>query len=143
MQIFCIIVLVVLTGYISAIPTSKEGDLLKKSYIVSDNVPKNLSSHCMYRFVCKKKAKASTSQEPRECVKFCVAGVECNPSDTVNYDRRWCTEIDPSFLSEVDEVITSTANTDQKLNVSQVNMIDFPCQPGYLPDRRGRCREIW
>lgn len=146
MQIICIVLLFGITAL--AVPTSKEEHSTttsKKSYIISSTVPKDLPEHCFYNYTCKKRYKISENN--RECVKFCVAGITCQPTESRNYMEKWCTEIEPTFFFEVlnytESTTTPTNEPDDKKKVSQVNMIDFPCQPGYLPDRRGRCREVW
>ncbi|KAL5284997.1 hypothetical protein ACFFRR_006994 [Megaselia abdita] len=148
MQIICI---VLFCGIALAVPTSKEEHSTtasKKSYIIADTVPKDLPEHCVYNYVCKKKSKITNDE--KECVKFCVAGVTCKPHESHSYKTSWCTEIHHDYFFEVlnfSLTTTTPAPTsiaqEIKKNVMQVNMIDFPCQPGYLPDRRGRCREIW
>lgn len=148
MQIICI---VLLFGIALAVPTSKEEHSTtasKKSYIVSSTVPKDLPEHCVYNYVCKKKSKITDS---KECVKFCVAAVTCDPPESRYHNSSWCTEIHADYFFEVlnySRTTTTPASVqsiaeDTKKGVMQVNMIDFPCQPGYLPDRRGRCREVW
>lgn len=150
MQIIC---LVLLFGYALAVPTSKEEHSTtasKKSYIISNTVPQDLPAHCNYSYACKKRPKIS--EGVKECVKFCVAAVVCKPHENRAYKNTWCTEIHQDYFFEILNYSRTTTTpspliqiieAETKKNVMQVNMIDFPCQPGYLPDRRGRCREIW
>lgn len=150
MQIICI---VLLFGAVLTVPTSKEEHSTtasKKSYIISSTIPKDLPEHCVYNYVCRKKPKIT--DDVKECVKFCVAGVTCKPTESRAYKTSWCTEIHHDYYFDVLGYSRTTTTpspvmqgieADIKKNVMQVNMIDFPCQPGYLPDRRGRCREVW
>lgn len=146
MQIICI---ALLFGIALAVPTSKEEHSTppsKKSYIISSTVPKDLPEHCVYNYACKKKTK--DIGEFKECLRFCVAGITCKPAESRHYEPKWCIEIDRDYYFEVLNLSRTTttpapADQDTTKQAMQVNMIDFPCQPGYLPDRRGTCREIW
>lgn len=89
-----------------------------------------------------------------DCLKWCVKKVRCN--------KRLVVVKVPSFVEIVDdESILPIASTETSISpeslpkvpandtmqsektIKGVQVIDIPCLSGSLPDRRGRCREVW
>ncbi|XP_055906909.1 uncharacterized protein LOC129942120 [Eupeodes corollae] len=123
--------------------TTKTTD--SKSLWIENRIPKPPSG-CKNVFICKKKLKHSfANQTIKPCIKYCVRSFSC-PDDFVGktdpIDPDWCVLLDQNQLEDF-ETAAPPARSDGKTNIVQVNMIDFPCQEGYLPDFRGRCREVW
>ncbi|XP_055849504.1 uncharacterized protein LOC129914335 [Episyrphus balteatus] len=107
---------------------------------IENTIPK-LPNDCKKSFLCKKKVKHGDGII-KPCIKYCVKDIECPPNtigkpETIQPD--WCILLDQNLLDEFDKPETTSAGH----HVMPVNMIDFPCQEGYLPDFRGRCREVW
>ncbi|TMW47637.1 hypothetical protein DOY81_007285, partial [Sarcophaga bullata] len=114
-------------------------DNVPAGYYKSNNLPQ-VEKDCRIRFGCKKKLKAA--ETPKPCLKFCVTFIECPDGKRTYGVAGQCLELN-------EELVTQEYNDCKKdertasLYPAPVAMIDFPCQPGYLPDSRGRCREVW
>lgn len=121
---------------------TNNSDRLPAGYYKSNNLPK-VEEGCKIVYDCKKKLK--TAENPRPCVKFCAKAIDC---DNEKGKRRIA--VAAGQCLELNEEMVAQEYNDCKKDESstlvpfmQVAMIDFPCQPGYLPDSRGRCREVW
>ncbi|XP_073820431.1 growth-blocking peptide 3 [Musca autumnalis] len=108
----------------------------KPGYIIANNIPE-LEPGCEYQFKCKKKL--LNAELPKPCLKTCVDGLTCNQQKKSIRKGFYCVEFNEELVDQ--EYQAEKAATYHK--ASPVAMIDFPCQPGYLPDSRGRCREVW
>lgn len=122
---------------------TNNSDRLPAGYYKSNNLPKVEEEGCKIVYDCKKKLK--TAENPRPCVKFCAKAIDC---DNEKGKRRIA--VAAGQCLELNEEMVAQEYNDCKKDESstlvpfmQVAMIDFPCQPGYLPDSRGRCREVW
>ncbi|KAM7361988.1 growth-blocking peptide 3 [Cochliomyia hominivorax] len=117
-------------------------DRVPAGYYKVNNLPKVEEKGCKILYECKRKLKAA--ENPKPCIKFCAKGIEC---DNENGKRK--VAVAPGHCVELNEEMVAHEYNDCKkdetsrVNFMQVAMIDFPCQPGYLPDSRGRCREVW
>ncbi|KAM8707064.1 hypothetical protein ACLKA7_011207 [Drosophila subpalustris] len=115
----------------------------QRQIFVQNNVP-HVAAGCTAHFTCKKKLTALAAPHP--CVKYCLNRVECPNNQIQRGKPSECVLLDEA---QVQADFTATHPTDggdggpTTEKIMQVAMIDFPCQPGYLPDSRGRCREIW
>jgi len=115
----------------------------QRQIYINNNLPQ-VPVDCTAYYVCKKKLK--TVPAPSPCVKFCLKRIEC-PNNQIQRGRpNECVELDEAQVLAENTPTTlrqpiSDGTTTEK--IMEVAMIDFPCQPGYLPDSRGRCREIW
>ncbi|XP_037942233.1 uncharacterized protein LOC119675119 [Teleopsis dalmanni] len=104
---------------------------------INNNVPK-ADIGCTVNFECKKKLKVDPPQ-PKPCVKYCVKNIVCPNNIKIQGQPNQCAQLNEDLVRQ--ELIESQQS--DKVGIMQVAMIDFPCQPGYLPDSRGRCREVW
>ncbi|EDW16861.1 uncharacterized protein LOC6575388 [Drosophila mojavensis] len=112
-----------------------------KQLYINNNLPQ-LEPQCIGHYACSKKL--TNVPAPRPCVKYCLKRIECPNQKVIRGKPNQCVELDESQVLadyEATTVRPSSAATTEK--IMEVAMIDFPCQPGYLPDSRGRCREIW
>ncbi|KAH8358865.1 hypothetical protein KR093_002960 [Drosophila rubida] len=98
---------------------------------------------CTAHFACSKKL--TTVPNPRPCIKYCLKRIECPDKPVQRGKPHECVEVavpsDDDTAATTPSTRTGGVATTEK--IMEVAMIDFPCQPGYLPDSRGRCREIW
>ncbi|KAH8384106.1 hypothetical protein KR009_012155 [Drosophila setifemur] len=108
---------------------------------INNNVP-TIEEGCTAHFTCNKKLTQVAA--PRPCLKYCLKMVEC-PGQKNRAKPNQCVELDEQLVLEAYESSTVRPVPGQPVTekIMEVAMIDFPCQPGYLPDHRGRCREIW
>ncbi|XP_065372259.1 uncharacterized protein LOC135964111 [Calliphora vicina] len=121
--------------------TATASDRVSAAYYKSNNVPK-VDEGCSITFECKKKLKAA--ENPKPCVKFCVKFIECENGKKTNGAPGQCVELNEEMVSqEYNDCKKDKEEGTSNSHIMQVAMIDFPCQPGYLPDSRGRCREVW
>ncbi|KAH8416664.1 hypothetical protein KR222_005023 [Zaprionus bogoriensis] len=113
---------------------------------INNNLPA-VEPGCTAHYSCSKKL--TSVPAPRPCVKYCLKRIECPNNVKLRGKPNQCVELDETqVLAQLAEDAsgggatggTSGATTEK---IMEVAMIDFPCQPGYLPDSRGRCREIW
>ncbi|XP_017847795.1 uncharacterized protein LOC108603467 [Drosophila busckii] len=110
-----------------------------RPFFINNNLPQ-LQPQCTATYVCKKKL--THLESPFPCVKYCVRLIECPNNVKTRGKPNQCVELDEQqVLAHYEAEKVSTTTTEK--NIMRVAMIDFPCQPGYLPDSRGRCREIW
>lgn len=117
---------------VTAAPKHQEQQSDRIKLFLNNNIPE-IQKGCTGVYICKKKAKTDSNVKP--CLKYCLKKMECDTGTTHGKPDQ-CVEL------YEDAVFQDTSNTTD-VSVMQVNMIDFPCQPGYLPDSRGRCREVW
>lgn len=115
-------------------------DKLPNGYYKSNNLPQ-VEKDCEIRFECKKKLK--TAETPKPCVKFCVKYVKCDNSKVIPGVAGQCLELNEEMVAEEYNDCKKDEQSSNTVHFMPVAMIDFPCQPGYLPDSRGRCREVW
>ncbi|XP_061390533.1 uncharacterized protein LOC133325829 [Musca vetustissima] len=109
----------------------------KSGYIIANNVPA-LEPGCEYHFKCK--VKLQNAEVPKPCLKSCVDSLVCNNQKRGIRKGFYCVQFNEELVAqEYQEEKEANAH----VKASPVAMIDFPCQPGYLPDSRGRCREVW
>ncbi|XP_005180290.1 uncharacterized protein LOC101899578 [Musca domestica] len=108
----------------------------KRGYIIGNNVP-HLEPGCEYKFKCK--VKLQNAEIPKPCLKTCVESWICNKQKKTIRKGFYCVEFNEELVAEEYKAEKEA----QHVKASPVAMIDFPCQPGYLPDSRGRCREVW
>ncbi|KAL9892307.1 uncharacterized protein LOC119641949 [Glossina fuscipes] len=115
-----------------------EKELAPSNYYISNNVPKNIDKNCELHFECKKKLKQA--EVPKPCLKFCLKYIQCQNGTKVRGSSDQCLELNEQLVAEE---YNDCAKDGSYVPIVPVAMIDFPCQPGYLPDSRGRCREVW
>ncbi|XP_043654628.1 uncharacterized protein LOC122620986 [Drosophila teissieri] len=114
----------------------------RRPFFINNNVPV-IPQDCSAQFKCKKKL--ADVPAPRPCVKYCLHRISCpNDQNTLGTPNQ-CVDLDEQQVHAALVAATASpgdgsATTEKPMMVA---MIDFPCQPGYLPDHRGRCREIW
>uniref|UniRef100_A0A1I8NM61 Uncharacterized protein n=1 Tax=Stomoxys calcitrans TaxID=35570 RepID=A0A1I8NM61_STOCA len=104
-------------------------------YIVSKNLPE-LEPGCSLSFKCKRKLQ--NAEQPKPCVQTCVDSLVCNHQKRPIQKYFYCVNFNEELVAQEHDIAISKQKKGGK-----VAMIDFPCQPGYLPDSRGRCREVW
>lgn len=110
---------------------------------IHNNLPP-VEPGCTAHYSCSKKLKSVAA--PRPCVKYCLKRIECPGNVIVRGLPSQCVELDETLvLQEIEANAKAKSSSDGATTekIMEVAMIDFPCQPGYLPDSRGRCREIW
>ncbi|XP_017082571.1 uncharacterized protein LOC108115574 [Drosophila eugracilis] len=115
----------------------------RRPFFINNNVPA-IEEGCVAQFKCKKKL--TQVPVPRPCVKYCLHRITCPNNQTTTAKPNQCVDLDEQQVLEAYHSSTeppSPAGQAVTEKVMMVAMIDFPCQPGYLPDHRGRCREIW
>uniref|UniRef100_A0A1A9VCK2 Uncharacterized protein n=1 Tax=Glossina austeni TaxID=7395 RepID=A0A1A9VCK2_GLOAU len=115
-----------------------EKELAPSNYYISNNVPKIVDKSCELHFECKKKLKQA--EVPKPCLKFCLKYIQCQNGTKVRGSSDQCLELNEQLVAEE---YNECAKDGSYVPIVPVAMIDFPCQPGYLPDSRGRCREVW
>ncbi|KAH8251844.1 hypothetical protein KR038_009401 [Drosophila bunnanda] len=114
----------------------------RRPFFVNNNVP-TIAAGCQAHFTCSKKL--TQVPAPRPCLKYCLKLVECPGNQKTRGQPNQCVELDEQQVREAYEaaLVPPVAGQPVTEKIMEVAMIDFPCQPGYLPDHRGRCREIW
>ncbi|XP_037819359.1 uncharacterized protein LOC119608870 [Lucilia sericata] len=115
-------------------------DGVPAGYYKSNNLPQ-VKEGCEIRFECKKKLKSA--ETPKPCTKFCVKSIKCEDGTKINGAPGQCIELNEEMVAQEYNDCKKDEEESGAVNVMKVAMIDFPCQPGYLPDSRGRCREVW
>ena len=121
------------------IPSATES--AQQSLFLNNNVPK-IEDGCVGHYKCERKLK-SVKTPPRPCVKYCLRYVECSGAAKVKRSGRECVELNETLLEQEESQSGGPLQNRTQLPIMPVALIDFPCQPGYLPDSRGRCREVW
>ncbi|XP_030569162.1 uncharacterized protein LOC115768634 [Drosophila novamexicana] len=119
--------------------TEKTGNQL----YINNNLP-IVEAQCTAHYACSKKL--TNVAAPRPCVKYCLKRIECPNNQVIRGKPNQCVELDETqVLADYEATTTKPSSYDGATTekIMEVAMIDFPCQPGYLPDSRGRCREIW
>lgn len=111
---------------------------LPANYFKSNTIPK-IEKGCEVQFMCVKKLKQA--EVPKPCVKFCIKNIKCKNGTTEKGKADECIELNEELVAK--EYNQCDETTGEVVKMKGVAMIDFPCQPGYLPDSRGRCREVW
>ncbi|XP_016990084.2 uncharacterized protein LOC108052244 [Drosophila rhopaloa] len=115
----------------------------RQSLFINNNVPA-IGEGCEAHFTCKKKL--TQVPVPRPCLKYCLKRIDCPNNQKTLGRPNQCVELDEQQVLaalEASKVPPVAGQPVTEVNMMEVAMIDFPCQPGYLPDHRGRCREIW
>ncbi|KAH8284327.1 hypothetical protein KR018_010541 [Drosophila ironensis] len=116
----------------------------RRPFFINNNVPE-IAEGCQAHFTCNKKL--TQVPAPRPCLKYCLKLVACPNNQKTKAKPNQCVELDePQVLAAYEAATTpkpSATGEPVTEHFMEVAMIDFPCQPGYLPDHRGRCREIW
>ncbi|XP_065359531.1 uncharacterized protein LOC135953518 [Calliphora vicina] len=121
--------------------TATTSDRLSPAYYKSNNIPE-VDEGCSIFYVCRQKLR--TVEIPKPCIKFCVKNIECDNGKITNGAPGQCVELNEEMVShEYKDELEGTTNP-QNLQAAMILIeINFPCQPGYLPDSRSRCREVW
>lgn len=114
----------------------------RRPFFINNNIPE-IPKDCVAQFKCKKKL--ANVQAPKPCVKYCLHRITCPNNQTSPVQPNQCVDLDEQQVLAAHEANTEPPVAGQTTTekTMMVAMIDFPCQPGYLPDHRGRCREIW
>jgi len=114
----------------------------RRPFYINNNIPE-IPKDCVAQFKCKKKL--ANVQAPKPCVKYCLHRITCPNNQTSAVQPNQCVDLDEQQVLAAHEANTEPPVAGQTTTekTMMVAMIDFPCQPGYLPDHRGRCREIW
>ncbi|XP_034485457.1 uncharacterized protein LOC117790221 [Drosophila innubila] len=117
----------------------------RRQLFIHNNVPP-VPAGCTAHFSCSKKL--ATGTPPFPCVKYCLKRIECPNNQIQRGKHNECVQLDEEQVlaeSAITQPTPTAAASDGATteNIMMVAMIDFPCQPGYLPDSRGRCRVIW
>ncbi|XP_062125225.1 uncharacterized protein LOC133838219 [Drosophila sulfurigaster albostrigata] len=114
----------------------------RQEIFTNNNVPE-VPAGCIAHYACSKKL--TTVPNPRPCLKYCLKRIECPDKPVQRGKANECVEVDATkVLADYESTTVSSNDVDATTQkIMEVAMIDFPCQPGYLPDSRGRCREIW
>lgn len=115
----------------------------RRPFFINNNVPE-IAEGCKAHYTCNKKL--TQVPAPRPCLKYCLKMVECPNNQKTRAKPNQCVELDEQqVLASYEASTTVKPISGQPVTekIMEVAMIDFPCQPGYLPDHRGRCREIW
>ncbi|XP_017052346.1 uncharacterized protein LOC108095686 [Drosophila ficusphila] len=114
----------------------------RRPFFINNNIPA-VDEGCEAHFICKKKL--TQVPVPRPCLKYCLKRIDCPNNVKTMGKPNQCVELDEQQVLEAYESSTVQPIAGQPVTekIMEVAMIDFPCQPGYLPDHRGRCREIW
>lgn len=121
--------------------TSTTTEEPRQPLFIHNNLPP-VEPGCTAHYSCSKKLKSVAA--PRPCVKYCLKRIECPGNVIVRGLPSQCVELDETLvLRDIEASSKSTSDGATTEKIMEVAMIDFPCQPGYLPDSRGRCREIW
>ncbi|EDW80597.1 uncharacterized protein Dwil_GK11480 [Drosophila willistoni] len=109
---------------------------------INNNLPQ-VGEGCVAHFSCSKKL--TQLPVPHPCVKYCLKRIDCPNNEKMKGKSNQCVELNEAVVLAEHDSNTEDSGSGQttEKNIMQVAMIDFPCQPGYLPDSRGRCREIW
>ncbi|KAH8310674.1 hypothetical protein KR044_002488 [Drosophila immigrans] len=160
LPLFIVVLCIAAAAVVNAVPVSLLSRLLHRETttststttaapreeIFSNNHVPEVPAGCVAHFACSKKL--TTVASPRPCVKYCLKRIDCPNKPVQRGKPHECVEVDASKLLAESETTTARAATGTgdgptTEKIMEVAMIDFPCQPGYLPDSRGRCREIW
>ncbi|EDV54075.1 uncharacterized protein LOC6554894 [Drosophila erecta] len=112
----------------------------RRPFFINNNVPA-IPTGCEAQFKCKKKL--ADVPAPRPCVKYCLQRISCPNGQNTFGTATQCVDLDEQQVKAAHEASTASPGAATTEKPMMVAMIDFPCQPGYLPDHRGRCREIW
>ncbi|XP_017002981.2 uncharacterized protein Gbp3 [Drosophila takahashii] len=113
----------------------------RRPFFLNNNVPA-IEEGCEGQFKCKKKL--TQVPAPRPCLKYCLHRVTCPNNQTTTAKPNQCVDLDEQQVLAAYQAPTEPPVAGKPaVSTMMVAMIDFPCQPGYLPDHRGRCREIW
>ncbi|XP_055381425.1 uncharacterized protein LOC129612007 [Condylostylus longicornis] len=102
--------------------------------------PKNLPSHCSPHYTCRKKT--SITKNEKICILYVMMYIDCGGEPIQVHPKDWSRTIDINKITIEENDLSETKNG-EKFKQAPVHMVDFPCQPNYLPDRRGICREVW
>lgn len=114
---------------------------VKDNYYVQNTIPKDIAKECHIAYECKRKLKQA--EVPKPCVKYCVKLVKCPDGRTMSGEPTQCLELNEELVAKEYNENCRNETASVSMDIRPVTMIDFPCQPGYWPDSRGRCREIW
>ncbi|XP_075146272.1 growth-blocking peptide 3 [Haematobia irritans] len=114
---------------------SEEETKFQEGYIIANNLPP-LEEGCSFVFKCRRKLQ--NAEQPKPCLQTCVDVLECNNQKRSIRKGFYCLTFNEELVGQEHQEAINKAKKGGK-----VAMIDFPCQPGYLPDSRGRCREVW
>ncbi|EDV94685.1 uncharacterized protein LOC6567917 [Drosophila grimshawi] len=115
----------------------------RRPFYINNNLP-HVDPGCIAHYSCGKKL--TNVAAPRPCVKYCLKRIDCPNNEKIRGKPNQCVELDETqVLADYESTRTKQPTSDGATTekIMEVAMIDFPCQPGYLPDSRGRCREIW
>lgn len=127
----------------SQVTTSTTTEKPQQPLFIHNTLPP-VEPGCTAHYSCSKKLKSVAA--PRPCVKYCLKRIECPGNVIVRGLASQCVELDEALVLQEIEAKANQSPSEQGATtekIMEVAMIDFPCQPGYLPDSRGRCREIW
>lgn len=114
------------------------------SIFFNNNLPK-IEKGCTATYNCARKKAVLPQATTKACLQYCLKHTTCGNSPAVNGKDNECVELNEEMVRKEHEQnsILEQVGSSPSVSVMRVAMIDFPCQPGYLPDSRGRCREVW